>query len=261
MNVALILAGGVDPRFQMAIPKQFVIVENRPIIVYTLQVFQNHPQIDKIIVSCLHGWKEMVQAYAKQFDITKMAEIVEGGRDAQESIRKGIQWIKENGRGDDLVVIHDAIRPLVTDGLISDSIKCCREYGMGVAAVRSMDTVMLTEDGLIAVSGKVNLREDRENVLVADSISNLHSVREKLGDSRPVRNGKTVESGLYVRCAKSDMNAVLAITALYPGSIPIKIAVEGKVFRAGAGFNVSDSQEMIQKLNDRFGSENVKLVR
>ena len=196
MNVALILAGGVDPRFQMAIPKQFVIVENRPIIVYTLQVFQNHPQIDKIIVSCLHGWKEMVQAYAKQFDITKMAEIVEGGSDAQESIRKGIQWIKENGRDDDLVVIHDAIRPLVTNDLISDSIKSCREYGMGVAAVRSMDTVMLTEDG---VNGQENISRD--------SIRRIQTPQTYRLDYLDRMHEKAVEKGI-TRCV--DNNSMLA---------------------------------------------------
>ena len=196
MNVALILAGGVDPRFQMAIPKQFIIVENRPIIVYTLQVFQNHPQIDKIIVSCLHGWKEMVQAYAKQFDITKLVEIVEGGSDAQESISKGIQWIKENGRGDDLVVIHDAIRPLVTDGLISDSIKCCREYGMGVAAVRSMDTVMLTEDG---VKG--------QETLSRDSIRRIQTPQTYRLDYLERMHEKAVEQGI-TKCV--DNNSMLA---------------------------------------------------
>lgn len=157
MNTGLILAGGVDPRFQSSIPKQFVIVDNRPIIVYTLQVFQNHPEIDRIVVSCLHGWKEMVQAYAKQFNIDKLVEIVEGGRNAQESIRKGIEWLKVCSSTDELVIIHDAIRPLVTDKLISDSIKCCRKYGMGVAAVRSMDTIMLTKDG---VTGQQNISRD-----------------------------------------------------------------------------------------------------
>lgn len=157
MNIALILAGGVDPRFQMAIPKQFVIVENRPIIVYTLQAFQKHSEIDKIIVSCLKGWKEMVQAYARQFNITKLVQIVEGGSDAQESSRKGVEWLKECCKGDDLVIVHDAIRPLVTADLITDSIKSCREYGMGVAAVRSMDTVMMTADG---ITGQENISRD-----------------------------------------------------------------------------------------------------
>ena len=147
MNIALILAGGTDSNFQMDIPKQFVIVENRPVIVYTLQAFQNHPEIDMIVVSCLSGWQEMVRAYGKQFNISKLTEIVEGGPDGQESIRRGVAWLTENCRPDDVVVIHDAIRPLVTDDLITDSIRVCREKGMGVAAVRSMDTVMLTVDG------------------------------------------------------------------------------------------------------------------
>ena len=154
MNIGLILAGGVDPSFRMDIPKQFVIVENRPVIVYTMQVFQNHPEIDMIVVSCLSGWQEMVRAYAKQFNISKLKEIVEGGPDGQESIRRGVVWLTEHCRPDDVVVIHDAIRPLVTDDLISDSIHICRERGMGVAAVRSMDTVMLT---IYGQSGKESI--------------------------------------------------------------------------------------------------------
>lgn len=148
MNTALILAAGIDPAFQMDIPKQFVVVENIPIIIYTLQAFQLHPQIDRIIVSCLHGWKEMVLAYAKQFNISKLIGIVEGGVDAQESSWKGIEWLSRRGTVEqEIVVVHDAIRPLVTADLISDSIRVCKEYGMGVAAVRSMDTIMLTQDG------------------------------------------------------------------------------------------------------------------
>lgn len=196
MNVALILAGGVDPRFQMAIPKQFVIVENRPIIVYTLQVFQNHPEIEQIVVSCLHGWKEMVQAYAKQFNITKLVHIVEGGADAQESSRKGVEWLKDNCKADDLIVIHDAIRPLVTDNLISDSIKCCREYGMGVAAVRSMDTIMMTEDG---ITGQENISRD--------SIRRIQTPQTYRLDYLDTMHQKALEQGI-THCV--DNNSMLA---------------------------------------------------
>ena len=196
MNIALILAGGVDPRFQMAIPKQFVIVENRPIIVYTLQKFQDHPEIDKIIVSCLRGWKEMVQAYANQFNIDKLIHIVEGGEDAQESIRKGVDWLKENCKSEDLVVIHDAIRPLVTDKLISDSIRCCREYGMGVAAVRSMDTVMLTQDGII---GQENISRD--------SIRRIQTPQTYRLDYLHTMHQKALEQGIN-QCV--DNNSMLA---------------------------------------------------
>lgn len=196
MNIALILAGGVDPRFQMAIPKQFVIVDNRPIIVYTLQVFQNHPEIDKIIVSCLHGWKEMVQAYAKQFNITKLVHIVEGGAGAQESSRKGVEWMMENCSEDDLVVVHDAIRPLVTDDLISNSIRCCGEHGMGVAAVRSMDTVMLTQDG---ITGLENISRD--------SIRRVQTPQTYRLDYLDTMHKKAVEQGIE-HCV--DNNSMLA---------------------------------------------------
>ena len=115
MNVALILAGGTDYRFQMSVPKQFVNVFNRPVIVYTLEAFQKHKDIDAIMVACLDGWQEMVKAYAKQ---------------------------------DDVIVLHDSIRPFVTEDIITDSIRVCRLHGMGVAAVRTMDTIMRTNDGV-----------------------------------------------------------------------------------------------------------------
>ena len=147
MNTALILAGGVDSRFQMDIPKQFVNVNNRPIIVYTLEIFQNHPEIDEIIVICLEGWQEMVRVYGKQFNITKLTHIISGGKDAQESTYKGLQILKGKMEQGDMVVIHDAIRPFVSAELISKSMKMCRKKGMGVSATYIMDTIMHSEDG------------------------------------------------------------------------------------------------------------------
>ena len=112
MNTALILAGGIDPRFQMNIPKQFVNVNNRPIIVYTLEIFQNHPDIDEIIVTCVDGWQEMVRVYGNQFNITKLKEIIPGGKDAQESTYRGLKLLRDRMGKGDMVVIHDAIRPI-----------------------------------------------------------------------------------------------------------------------------------------------------
>lgn len=147
MNVALILAGGTDAKFQMDIPKQFVNVNNRPIIVYTLETFQKHPEIDEIIVTCLDGWQEMVRVYGKQFNITKLTDIISGGKDAQESTYKGLQLLKDRMGKGDMVVIHDAIRPLVSEEIISKSMEMCRKKGMGVAATHIMDTIMHSEDG------------------------------------------------------------------------------------------------------------------
>lgn len=149
MNVAMILAGGTDSRFQMSVPKQFVNVYNRPVIVYTLEVFQRHKDIDAIMVSCLDGWQEMVRAYAKQFNISKLRWLVSGGKDGQASARNGILSLRGRCREDDIVVVHDSIRPFVSEEIITDSIRVCRERGMGVAAVRTMDTVMRTDDGIV----------------------------------------------------------------------------------------------------------------
>lgn len=148
MNIAVILAAGADPTFRMDIPKQFVNVYNRPIIVYTMQTFQNHPEIDAIMIACLKGWKNMVEAYAKQFHIDKMKWVIEGGRSGQETSKLAVDKLMELCSEDDIVVIHDAIRPLVSDEIISDSIHTCRKKGMGIAAVTSMDNVMMTDDGM-----------------------------------------------------------------------------------------------------------------
>ena len=146
MNIALILAGGTDARFKMEIPKQFVNVNNRPLIVYTMEIFQKHPDIDEIVVICLEGWQEMVRAYGKQFNITKLREVVTGGKDAQESTYHGLNVLKERIGQGDIVVIHDAIRPMVSEEIITGSIKMCRKKGMGVAATYIMDTIMHAEN-------------------------------------------------------------------------------------------------------------------
>ena len=147
MNTALILAGGVDARFKMDIPKQFVNVNNRPVIVYTLEIFKNNPDIDEIVVTCLEGWQEMVRVYGKQFNITKLKEIIPGGKDAQESTYHGLCVLKERMGQGDIVVVHDAIRPMVSEEIITSSIQLCRKKGMGIAATYIMDTIMHSGNG------------------------------------------------------------------------------------------------------------------
>ncbi|MDE5823624.1 MAG: 2-C-methyl-D-erythritol 4-phosphate cytidylyltransferase, partial [Lachnospiraceae bacterium] len=113
MNIALILAAGEDPSFRMNIPKQFVNVYNRPVIVYTMEKFQSHPEIDAIMVACLRGWENMVEAYAKQFCINKLRWVIQGGRTGQETSKLAVDRLMEECSGEDIIVIHDAIRPMV----------------------------------------------------------------------------------------------------------------------------------------------------
>ena len=90
MNIALLIAGGTGNRMGQSIPKQFLTVNERPVIVYTLEAFQKHPEVDAIAVVCIDGWQSVLRAYANQFNITKLKHIVAGGKNGQDSIRNGV---------------------------------------------------------------------------------------------------------------------------------------------------------------------------
>lgn len=151
-NIALIIAGGVGARMNQDIPKQFIHVYDKPVIVYTLEAFQNHPNIDAIEVVCLEGWYDILSAYAKQFGISKLENIVSGGINGQDSIRNGLYDIaKRYSDSDDIVLVHDAIRPMVSADIISDNIQTCRKYGNAITVVPCTAAMLKTNDELSSV--------------------------------------------------------------------------------------------------------------
>lgn len=148
-NIALIIAGGVGARMGQDIPKQFINVHDKPVIVYTMEAFQNHPEIDGIEVVCLDGWHDVLRAYAKQFGIAKLENIVSGGKNGQDSIRNGLFDIYRRYNSDeDVVLIHDAIRPMLLPEIISDNIRVCREYGNAITVVPCTAAMLKTFDSL-----------------------------------------------------------------------------------------------------------------
>lgn len=151
MNIALIIAGGKGHRMGQEIPKQFLNVYDKPVIVYTLEGFQRHREIDAIEVVCLEGWSEMLWAYAKQFGIDKLQGVTPGGETAQESIRNGIFALRETCGPEDIVVIHDGIRPMVEDFVLTDVLATCREYGNGVTSLPYNEQIFVTDDGTSTV--------------------------------------------------------------------------------------------------------------
>lgn len=146
-NIALIIAGGVGARMGQSIPKQFLSVDEKPVIVYTLEAFQRHPDIDAIAVVCVEGWEQVLQAYANQFNITKLKHIVPGGENGQGSIRNGVYEIEKHYGPDDVVLIHDAIRPMVSEGIISDCIVQTKRYGCAIAVIPCAEAMVVTSDG------------------------------------------------------------------------------------------------------------------
>lgn len=149
-NIALIIAGGSGARMHQNIPKQFLTVNERPVIVYTLEAFQNHPEIDEIAVVCIEGWESVLWAYANQFNITKLKHVIPGGKNGQDSIRNGVFELEKNHSKDDVVLIHDAIRPMVSAEIISDCIRVTQLHGNAITVIPCAEAMMQTEDGLVS---------------------------------------------------------------------------------------------------------------
>ena len=146
MNIAVIIAGGSGHRMGQDIPKQFINVYDKPVIVYTLESFQRHPLVDAIEVVCIDGWHDILWAYAKQFNIDKLKWIVSGGGSAQESIRNGVDNLKDICQASDNVIIHDGIRPLVDDEVLNDVIEKCNQYGNGVTSLPYNEQIFVIDD-------------------------------------------------------------------------------------------------------------------
>ena len=150
MNIGLLIAGGSGVRMHQNIPKQFLTVNERPVIVYTLEAFQDHADIDVIAVVCIEGWEQILWAYAKQFNIDKLKYVIPGGKNGQASIRNGVYELEKYFAADDIVLIHDAIRPMVSADIISDCIVKTKKYGCAVATIPCAEAMMQTQDGMIS---------------------------------------------------------------------------------------------------------------
>lgn len=146
MNIAVIIAGGVGNRMGQDIPKQFLNVYDKPILIYTLESFQRHPCVDAIEVVCIDGWENIVQAYANQFNITKLQWIVKGGNSAQESIRNGVYHLEGKCSEDDIIIIHDGIRPLVEPSVLSDVVDKAQQYGNAVTSMPYNEQIFIVSD-------------------------------------------------------------------------------------------------------------------
>ena len=151
MNIAIVIAGGCGHRMGQDIPKQFINVYDKPVIIYTLESFQKHPQIDAIEVVCIDGWHDVLKAYAKQFGITKLKWVVNGGQTGQESIRNGVYNLEGVLKDDDIVIIHDGIRPLVDESVLSDVILKCNRYGNAVTSMPYNEQIFVIDDEISTV--------------------------------------------------------------------------------------------------------------
>lgn len=143
MNIALLTAAGSGTRMGQDIPKQFMTIDDCPVIIYTMLPFQEHPEIDAIAVVCLEGWEKTLIAYANQFGITKLKYVFPGGHSNQDSIHNGLVGLRNAGFSDeDIVLIQDGVRPLVSEDIITNNIKVCKENGYAITGLKCKEVIM-----------------------------------------------------------------------------------------------------------------------
>ena len=146
MNIAMLIAGGTGQRMGQEIPKQFLNVHDKPVIIYTLEAFQRHPEIDDIAVVCLVDWMHVLEVYARQFNITKLKHIIPGGDSGQTSICNGVFELEKHYGREDFVLVHDAIRPMVSNVVISDCLRVAQAYGNAITVIPCAEAMVMTED-------------------------------------------------------------------------------------------------------------------
>ena len=148
MNIAVIFAGGVGSRMHSKErPKQFLEMYNKPIIIHTLEHFQNHPMIDAIVVVCIESWISYLNELLYKFRIEKVKKVVPGGETGQLSIYHGLKAAKEVANGEKAVVlIHDGVRPLITEKLITNNIEAVRRYGSAITTAKVKETILVVNE-------------------------------------------------------------------------------------------------------------------
>lgn len=148
MNTAIIFAGGTGKRMNTkSVPKQFLELHGKPVLIYTLEQFECHPEIDEIILVCLQSWIEFAQQLIKKFRITKVTAIVPGGKSGQESIFHGIEAAYKRKKNDQTVVlIHDGVRPLIDGKTISECISSVHQFGSAITTTPAIETIFINGD-------------------------------------------------------------------------------------------------------------------
>ena len=148
MNIAVIFAGGAGKRMNTkSRPKQFLELNGKPIIIYTLELFDNHPNIDAIVIACIEDWIPFLKKMINKFEIGKVKRIVSGGSTGQESIYKGLCVAEElSSENETIVLIHDGVRPLITEDTITDNIKKVKECGSCITCIYATETFVVKND-------------------------------------------------------------------------------------------------------------------
>lgn len=207
MNIAVIFAGGVGSRMNSKDrPKQFLLVHGKPIIVHTIDIFHDHSDIDGIIVVCVSDWIDYMEEMKYRFRLDKIDKIVPGGETGQMSIYNGLKAAEEiYGLDDNIVLIHDGVRPLITKQLITDNIECVKAHGSAITCSPAKETVALIdgENGIDEI-----VPRDRSRIAKAPQSFYLKDIIEAQEKSIADGNTNMIDSCTLMRYYGNKLYAV-----------------------------------------------------
>lgn len=213
----VIFAGGVGARMKSSdIPKQFINVDGKPIIIRTLENFSSHPDVDDIVIACLEDKIEYLQSLIEKYKIPKVTSIVPGGTNGHGSIHNGLVEVQKFSFPDDIVLICDGVRPLISHRLISDCIETAQKYETAVPVTPSIDSVLQSEDGKTCCKSL-----PRKQMYITQApqgyklsrIMHAHSEAERLGITNPISSSELlIELGETVHIFKGERDNIKVTT-------------------------------------------------
>lgn len=207
-NIALILAAGFGSRANLSMPKQFAVVEGKPVIVHTLEIFNNNSQIDDIVIVILEGWEAVIERYINNYDLHKVKKLVIGGTSGQESIRLGTEYLEENYDPYDIIIIHDSVRPLVTDEIINSNISGVLLNGNAITIIPTTEALLHCDNNFSSakiIDRSTTLRTQTPQSLRLKDLARIHKEAVKRGIHTSVATCTLlVELGETVYFAKGD---------------------------------------------------------
>lgn len=227
MNVAMIIAAGIGARTGQYIPKQFINVLDKPIIIYTLEKFQKSMQIDAIEVVCLKGWEEILKASALQYGIAKLKWIVPGGDSSQQSIYKGLLYLENICSAEDIVVIHDGIRPMVDQEILNSCINTCEKYGNGITTLSVYEQIFKAYN---EESTKEYIPRDTLRILQTPQAYHYEEIRKAYDEGFEEKKG--IHSSSYANTLMTDLGKTLFFSKGSTKNIKITTKDDIEIFKA-----------------------------
>lgn len=237
MNIAIVLAGGLGNRMNNSVPKQFLKVYGKPVLIYTLESFQQHPQIDAIEVVCLEGWQTEVLNYIKQYELSKVRWVVAGGMTVQESIRNGVFFLENKAEDEDIIVIHDGVRPLVDSSVLADAISVCRQYGNAVSALPFNEQIFVADCEDTGATNKYIPREMLRRVSTPQAYS-FGILDEKYHEA--FEKSKGIHGASYTNTMMAELGVKLHFSAGSDKNIKLTTKEDLEIFKSILYYSKSD---------------------